>query len=200
MKKIMLLLIVLLLSFSFTTGCSNDDKTNDAETPSTDQETSAGGETSSDKETADVTWLTFTNDEHNFTLEYPSDWTIVDSVNYGIVLRPYEETQTTFYVDTYTSMYSDVTMSDYVDEMMGNLMRIRDTATFEDPYNIDINGYPFTGLVYQETADDGEVYHYQEYFTANGYGYIMYYVIPENEYDAIAPIMDEIAMTFQFTK
>ena len=199
MKKIMLLLIVLLLSFSFTTGCSNDDKTNDAETPSTDQETSAGGETSSGGETTDITWLTFTNDGHQFTLEYPSDWIIVDS-NYGVVLRPYEETQTTFYVDTHTSSYSDMTIDDYVDEMMGNLMRIRDTATFGEPYNVDINGYSFTGLTYQETADDGEVYYYQSYFTANGYGYIMYYVIPESEYDAIAPIMDEIAMTFQFTK
>jgi hypothetical protein len=99
------------------------------------------------------------------------------AIDNGVVLRPYEGTQTTFYVDTKKSQFADWTYDDYVGDMLDQLQRVRNNATFGDTYNLEIHGHPFTVIDYEEEGDDGETYYYRSYFTAHGYGYIVYYVI-----------------------
>ena len=205
------LLLIILLTAAGCSSTNNQSEESSTGTSATENQPSDTTETEdvtvnqedSNKDTApeSTEWLTFTNQEHLFTIDYPSNWIIVDPGNsYGVVFRPYEDTQMTFYVDTHKSIFDDMTIDDYVDEMIGDLMRIRDTASFGEPVSVQINDYPFTSLDYQETATDGETYYYQSYFTANDYGYIVYYVIPEKEYEEIAPIADQIAMSFKFIK
>ena len=145
-------------------------------------------------------WITYTSQEHQFTLQYPSNWYDVGPGGaYGAVLRPYDGTQSTFYVEVYHSMFEDYSMQDYVEDMMETVMRIRSDYSFEEPYPVEIGGYPFTALSYQSDYEE-ETYYYMDYFTANGYGYIVRYVVTGSEYEQVQPIMEQMAQSFTFTK
>lgn len=212
-KHVLLILLVALL-FVFT-GCNTSEESPDletdapptgTETPLTDDthdssdtgESAEGAEQDSTPPDVEVTWIEFTNNEKNFTLMHPSNWIIVDRERYGLVLRPIEGTQTTFYVDTHTSMFADRTYDDYIKEMIGDLTRIRSESTFGESFATQVNGYPFTILNYQETSQEGLTYYYKAFFTATTIGYIMYYVIPETELEMYQETMEEIALSFKF--
>ena len=208
------LLILVLMLVLLAAGCSSD--ADDAGTTvadatvaettiasATSEETTAeettAEETSTEMTTAEeMTMIEFKNEEKNFKLMIPSTWIIVDKDRYGILIRPYEGTQTSFYVDTHTTIFADYPFDSFVGEMIGDLKRIRRDSVFEESENIEINGYPFVALPYSGTASDGTIYYYKAYFTAKDLGYEMYYVAPETEFDTYVELMEEIAMSFEF--
>lgn len=145
-------------------------------------------------------WVEFINEEKNFKLLVPSNWIVVDKERYGVLLRPTDETQTSFYVDVRTTTYADYTYDDFVDELMGDLMRIRSDCTFTEPETIQINDYPFVVMNYDDGGAYGLVYYYRAFFTANTLGYEMYYVADEEEIELYGQIMEDIALSFEFVQ
>lgn len=208
------LLILVLMIALLAVGCSSD--ADDAATTVADAtvaETTIASatveETTAEETTAEVTssevtiaeemtMIEFKNEEKNFKLMIPSTWIIVDKDRYGILIRPYEGTQTSFYVDTHTTIFADYPFDSFVGEMIDDLKRIRRDSVFEESENIEINSYPFVALPYSGTASDGTIYYYKAYFTAKDLGYEMYYVAPETEFDTYVELMEEIAMSFEF--
>lgn len=148
--------------------------------------------------TEPVQWIQFINEDKNFRLMYPSNWIVVDKDRYGVLLRPTDDTQTSFYVDVKTTIYADYTYDDFVDEMMGDVMRIRSECTFTEPETIQINDYPFVVMDYNDGGAYGLTYYARAFFTANDLGYEMYYVADEVETEIYGPIMEEIALSFEF--
>jgi hypothetical protein len=149
-----------------------------------------------------VEWMTFTSD-YGFTLQYPSNWVVVDDgERYAVCLRPYDGTQTTFLVDTHTKEFADWTEADMVNAMISDVVRIRtsqEDVTFTDPEAIELNGYPFTAQNYEVETEEG-VYHGECYYAAKGeIGFEMYYSIQPDEYEALLPTLREIAQSFAFT-
>ena len=208
-KRYFVLLATTLILSLACSGCSGSTQTTSSSVP-----TSSTQGTSSATNTAKATtiatpkvtnssnceWKTFTSEKHQFTINYPSTWVVIDpSAAYGAVFRPSKETQTTFYVEIYHSNYSDQTQKGYVDEMIKYVKRIRDDCTYEAPYATTINGYSFTTMKYQGTAN-GVTYYYTSNYAANGYGYIVRYVITAEDLAAIEPIAKEMAASFKFTK
>lgn len=162
------------------------------------EETTVTEMTAEETAAEEMTMIEFKNEAKNFKLMIPSTWIIVDKDRYGILIRPYEGTQTSFYVDTHTTIFADYPFDSFVGSMIDDLMRIRRDSVFEESESIKINGYPFVALPYSGTASDGTIYYYKAYFTAKDLGYEMYYVAPETEFDIYAELMDEIAMSFEF--
>lgn len=199
----------LLLIVSGCSSNSNEETENDViiETPTeTMDSTTTEGESeemidediSTDEIVEEVTWIEFTNEAKNFTLMYPSNWIIVDQESYGIVLRPNDETQTTFYVDVKTTEYSDYTYNDWIDEMVTYIKRIKPDAVFTEQVTIQINEYPFVNIDYTDTNDYGN-WVFRNFYTANNnLGYKMYYGALDTEYDMYQPTMEEIALSFKF--
>ena len=204
--RVVSLFLIVVLFVALSSGCNSNSGKSDPENSAKVQgakdkeeiKDEVGSEdTKVDKE---VEWVEFRNEEKNFTLMHPSNWIIVDRESYGVVLRPKEETQTSFYVDTESSIYADRTYDDFIDEMMGNLLRIRKDCTFSESESIQINGYPFVVLNYNGPSPDGTIYYYRTFFTANTLGYTMYYVASEAENVLYQEIMEKIAMSFKFLK
>ena len=151
-----------------------------------------------------VEWVTFTSD-YGFTLQYPSNWVVVDDGVSGTpsVLRPYDGTQTTFLCGyTYErvcrldrSRYgerNDLGRGAYPHQSRGrHIHRARGQSR--------LNGYPFTAQNYEVETEDG-VYHGECYYAAKGeIGFEMYYSIQPDEYEALLPTLREIAQSFTFT-
>jgi hypothetical protein len=149
-----------------------------------------------------VEWVTFESD-YGFTLQYPSNWVVVDDgERYAILLRPYDGTQTSFYVDTHTKEFADWTEADMVNGMISDVVRIRtsqEDVTFTDPESTEINGYPFMAQNYEVDTEEG-IYHGECYYAAKGeIGFEMYYSIQPDEYETLLPTLREIAQSFIFT-
>lgn len=196
-------LVVIGLSCFLLSGCSTEIAVEDAvedldnnDAEEVIEQDSASSEV--EKSDATVELVEFVNEDKNFILIHPSDWIIVDKDRYGVLLRPYDGTQTSFYVDTETSMFADTTFDSFVEDMMGDVMRIRSECSFSDPLNMQINDYPFVNLDYTCTSADGVNYYYRAFFTANNLGYEIYFVADETEYELYQKIMEDIAMSFKF--
>jgi hypothetical protein len=202
-----------IISLFLISGCSNNDTETTSEvnpevTINTETEdTSNVVEQTTDipeeiidtpKPTADhsVDWIEFVNEDKNFSLVYPSNWVIVDTESYGIVLSPTNDTQTTFIVDTYTKKYRLYSDEDFLDDMISSLINSREDATFSEAVTILINDYSFTTMDYYSTNDTGDNYLYRVFFTANKLGYEMYYVAAQ--YGLYQATMEEIALSFKF--
>ncbi len=203
-KRYLVLLTAALVLSTLFSGCSGSPTASSSVPTSSAQQTNTitNTATPTPKETtsSNFEWKTFTSDKHQFTINYPSTWVVIDpSTAYGAVFRPYKGTQTTFYVELYKSNYSDQTQKGYVDEMIKYVKRIRDDCVYEAPSATTINGYSFTAMKYQGQAN-GVTYYYKSYYTANGYGYIVRYVIAGDELATIEPIAEEMAASFKFTK
>jgi len=158
------------------------------------------GETAADE--GPVEWVTFES-ASGFTIEYPSNWVLVDDgARYAVCLRPYDGTQTTFYVDIHAKEFADWSEADMVNAMISDVVRIRSSqedVTFTDPESIEINGYPFMAQNYEVNTQDG-VYHGECYYAAKGdSGFEMYYSIQPDEYETLLPTLREIAQSFMFT-
>lgn len=222
---ILLLLVVMVFCMVFASACaaSGDDPASEpTESPLSDAEKALAMMDAQEAEnTADdtepsvspdaedntavdegpVEWVTFTS-EYGFTLQYPSNWVVVDDgVSYAVVLRPYDETQTTFYVDTHTKDFEDWTEADMVNAMIADVVRIRtsqEDVTFTEPESIEINGYPFVAQNYEVNTEEG-VYHGECYYAGKGeLGFEMYYSIQPDDYEALLPTLREIALSFTF--
>jgi len=222
--RTILLLAVLAVCMVLVSACgaSNDDP-EPSESPMSDAEKALAmmdaqeaGNTAGDTESSaspdagdntavdegPVEWVTFESD-YGFTLQYPSNWVVVDDgERYAVCLRPYDGTQTTFYVDTHMKEFADWTEADMVNGMISDVVRIRTSqsdAVFTEPESKEINGYPFMTHTYEETAEEG-IYHGECYYAAKGdLGFEMYYSIQPDEYEALLPTLREIAQSFTFT-
>ena len=174
-------------------GNTADDTADDTTVPADSEDNAA--------DDGPVEWVTFESD-YGFTIVYPSDWVVLDDgERYALCLRPYEGTQTTFYVDTHAKEFADWTEADMVNAMISDTMRIRtsqEDVTFTEPESNEINGYPFVMQNYEVDTEDG-VYHGECYYAAKGeIGFEMYYSIQPDEYEALLPILREIALSFTF--
>ena len=196
------ILIVLVVGMLLLSGCNPKTENSDQDPSLIINEDDNSDTTNKDSEVDNqetMIWITFRSDRLGFTLSIPSTWIIVDEERYGILLRPKEETQTSFYVDTHSTIFSDYSIGDFVNEMIGDVQRIRSDATFSEPTPLEINGYPFTTINYEETASDGLTYYYEAYFSANNnLGFKMYYVADENEFELYKDILRQIAVSFEF--
>lgn len=209
LSRVFTVTIILVVGMLLISGCKpkpENTNQNQNQNQNADEEENGGTgykeSEDEDKEVEeDMTWITFKSDKFGFVLSIPSTWIIVDTDSYGILLRPYEGTQTSFYVDTDTSIYKDdpaFTTTDHIDEMMSDLQRIKSDSTFSEAAPLEINGYSFTTLNYEGTSTDGLTYYYEAYFTAtNDLGYEMYYVADENEFEMYKDILRQIASSFE---
>lgn len=213
LSRFFTVLIVLIIGMLLLSGCKpkpentnqNQNQNQNAEDGENSDDSGVKG---SDNDNEDVeekevmTWISFKSDEFGFTLSIPSTWIIVDTESYGILLRPYEGTQTSFYVDTDTSIFKDdpaFTITDHIEEMMNDLRRIRSESTFEDASSLEINGHSFSTLNYSRTGTDELTYYAESYFTATkDLGFEMYYVADEDEFETYKDILRQIASSFKF--
>jgi hypothetical protein len=199
------ILIVLVVGTLLLSGCkpkpenTNQNQNQNQNIIEDDNADTSNKEAEEDTQEEAMTWITFRSERLGFTLSIPSTWIIVDEERYGILLRPKEETQTSFYVDTHTTIFSDYSIGDFINEMIGDVQRIRSDATFSEPTPLEINGYPFTTMNYEGTSSDGLTYYYEAYFSANNnLGFEMYYVADENEFELYKDILRQIAVSFEF--
>lgn len=150
----------------------------------------------------EVPFLTFTNEQKHYTIQYPHDWTVNETlpgfdVFFMAPKQPNGKSLANVSIIS-GNLPSDATLDIFSRENMKNLAEGNSTLSIIENGKTSINGMPSNWTLYTRSDDQTKIIHY--FFIHNQIGYLITCGSTIETYEQYQPTFERIVNSMQFER